>query len=144
MMRRCVRAALPALVLFLAGCGGPSLGKVTGTVTYDGKPLKSGTIIFESKGARPATGKIVDGRIVEVTTFQPNDGAPVGEHKVVIQAVEDAGSSKGANPGDPSGTSSMQTRSLIPAAYGDPETSRLTATIKRGENNLTFELKKDP
>src|SRR5262245_44415901 len=84
---------LTAGVFLCAGCrSGVELAPVKGTVTLDGKALARGTIRFESPGQRPATGKIVNGEIVEVTTYQPGDGAPVGSHKVAVWATEDAAS----------------------------------------------------
>jgi hypothetical protein len=138
--------SLGLLLVVLVGCGGnPPTAEVTGTVTYDGRPLKEGTIIFEAPGARPASGKIVDGKIVEVTTFKPGDGAPIGNHKVAIQSVK---TSEAAAPQDPGQATPkagyMGSTSLIPEVYGNPETSGLTATIKEGTNAVTFELKKNP
>ncbi|MGL4555105.1 MAG: hypothetical protein ACRC33_28400 [Gemmataceae bacterium] len=136
-------ALLLPLAALIAGCGS-NLGQVTGTVTYEGTPLADGTIIFETTGARPATGKIVAGKITDVMTSRPGDGVPPGSHKVAIHAIEAAGSAVAANPGDKTGIASMQTKSLIPAKYGDPATSGLTAEIKPGSNELKFELKKNP
>lgn len=132
------------LALFgLIGCGSSTV-PISGTVIYDGKPLKQGTIIFEAEGVRPANGKIVDGKIVEVTTFKTGDGVAPGNHKVAIQAVEEMGSAITKNPGDsPTGGNYMGGKSLLPAKYGNPAQSGLTATVTAGgENNFTFELKK--
>jgi len=127
----------------LAGCGGkPKLAPVQGTVTLDGAPLKNGSITFESPGNRPATAKIVDGKIVEATTFEPNDGVAVGSHKVAISANEEAASAVAANPGDSinPGANYMGGKSIIPARYNNPETSQLTAEIKPGDNGVEFKL----
>ena len=126
-----------------SGCSGSGLATVTGTVTVDGKPLEQGTIIFETPGARQATGRIEAGKIVSVGTNTENDGVPVGAHKVAIQAVEaSTASAATSTPGDASAKSlsSMSSKSLLPARYGDPNTSGLTAEIKAGENEVTFAL----
>jgi hypothetical protein len=137
---------LVALCLLLAGCSDrPKLGKVKGTVTLDGKPLAKGSITFESPDARPATGTIVNGEIVDVSTYDPQDGVPVGQHKVAISATEDAASGVTANPGDARQTTDyMVGKSLIPASYNDPDSSGLTADIKSGENTVEFKLLSSP
>jgi hypothetical protein len=145
MPRFLFRACTVALFcVLLAGCSDrPKLAKVKGTVTLDGKPLPSGTVTFEAKGTRPATGKIVNGEIVEVTTFDTGDGAPVGSHRVAVTANAEANSAVVANPGESSkGPKSeyMVGKSLIPAAYNDPNTSGLTAEIKSGENTVELKL----
>lgn len=141
---RDARLYLPLLLLLLlAGCGS-NMAQVTGTVTYEGKALKEGTIIFETTGARPASGKIVEGKIVEVMTLKEGDGITPGTHKVAIHAFETTGGAGGANPGDKSGVASMMPKRLIPESYGNPETSKLTAEIKAGTNEVKYELKKNP
>lgn len=126
----------------LCGCGGnPATVPISGTVTYQGKPLPSGTIIFESPGSRPATGTIVNGEIVQVTTYQPGDGVPIGKHNVAIQSVSEAGSAAAADPGQATSTGYMQSTSLIPETYGDPATSGLQVETTRGRNVVKFDLK---
>src|SRR5262245_13443642 len=125
------------LCLGLAGCSDrPTLGKVKGTVTLDDKPLPRATLTFETTGARPATATVVNGEIVEATTFDKGDGVPVGTHRVVVDATEDASSTGTANPGEARkpAANNMVGKSLIPARYNDPSTSGLTAEIKRGDN----------
>lgn len=124
--------------MIFAGCGSetkksggnassePSaLEKVTGTVTFNNVPVKAGTITFEPEGGKSAVGKIVDGKIQDVTTNSAGDGAPVGDLKVGIATPD------GAKPD-----------SEIPKMYSIPSTSGLTATVKKGgPNELKFELK---
>ncbi len=142
-MSRRLLVPVASLVVLAAGCSDrPSLGKVKGTVTLDGTPLPYGTVTFELAGHRPATGKIVDGTITEVTTYDPGDGAPVGSHRVAVTANAEPGPAVAANPGDgkaPAGNY-MSGKSLIPAAYNDPSTSGLTAEIKGGENVVEIKL----
>ena len=132
------------------GCGGSDrapLGEVTGTVSYNGQPIASGTIIFEVPGARPANGKIVDGQIQDVTTYEPNDGAPVGQAKIAVFATGAGGASPaatGADPGQPIAIDENYmgggATSVIPPKYNDPTTSGLTWEIKKGENTVTLDL----
>jgi hypothetical protein len=151
-MRVRVRWVLVALVGVLGasacGCGSekPKLAKVRGTVTIDGRPLPRGTIVFESKGQRAATGNVVDGEIVEVTTFKPGDGCPVGDHKVAVRATQEAASAEVSHPGEAKALPAnyMGGRSLIPPTYSASDTSGLTATVTGGDNALRFELTSAP
>ncbi|MCE9565705.1 MAG: hypothetical protein K8U57_27085 [Planctomycetes bacterium] len=128
-MTRLRMAWASVLFVFVAGCSGPGIAPVEGTVTYKGEPLKDGTILFHPEKGRPAAGKIRDGKIVEVTTETLNDGVPVGSVRVAIQAI--------TNPDK----MDAPHKSLIPEKYGDPDKSELTADIKPGKNDLKFELK---
>src|SRR5262245_53602644 len=95
------RGLLFAGVMLCAGCSsGVPMATVKGTVTLDGKPLAKGTIRFESAGQRPATGQIVNGNIVELTTYKPGDGVPIGSHKIAVWAMEEAASAVVPNPGE--------------------------------------------
>ena len=62
----------------LAGCGGPGVCEVSGTVTYDGQPVKQGGITFTpSDGNSPTAGATIkDGRYTCKLT--------PGEHMVAI------------------------------------------------------------
>jgi hypothetical protein len=116
-------------LLSLAGCSkGPDLAQVTGAVTYKGQPLKEGTITFVPSDGRAATGKIVDGKITEVTSFEPGDGVPIGSHKVVIQSIPSAEDMY------------APAKSAIPEKYSSLTNSGLSAEIKPGENTVNFDL----
>ena len=88
-------AASLAVALGLIGCGssnGLSLGRVSGTITYKGEPIKRGTVIFmpdESKGlvGPAAMGTIGSDGSYVMTTEQTGDGAMIGLHKVGIMAI---------------------------------------------------------
>jgi hypothetical protein len=139
--------SLLTFCLLFSGCSDrPELAKVKGTVTLDGKPLSQGSIVFEMPDRRPATGTITGGQIVEVTTYDQGDGAPVGQHKIAIAATSDAAAAVAANPGDATRQSGnyMSGTSLIPTLYNDPNTSGLTAEIQPGENTLQFKLVSNP
>lgn len=136
--------AVMFLSIIVGGCGsgGPAMAPVSGTVTLKGKPVTKGTIIFESSGNRPSTGKIQDGKIVEVTTFETGDGVPIGSHNVAINITAEASSAVVANPGETAARDRnyMGGASLIPAKFGDPTTSGLKADVVAGENELKFDI----
>ena len=135
-----------AVLVLSTGCQSSDhvdLAPVAGTVTVDGKPVEQGTIMFEKTGARSATGQIRDGKIVDVTTYDVNDGAPIGSHRVAVFVTGAAKTAVNDNPGqvqkfDPN---YMGGGSLIPSRYNDPAKSTLTADVKDGgPNEFKFEL----
>ena len=138
-----------AVVLFTCGCGPTRapLGQVQGTVRYKGRPVADGQILFEVAGARPAQGRIVDGRIVEVTSYAPGDGAPLGLARIAVFATPPSGSNYSISgpvaADEPSATGrgpGAGGQSLIPARYNDLETSGLSHELVAGPNELTLEL----
>ena len=141
-----------ALAGALAGCSprGPTLAEVSGTVTLDGRPLARGTITFEAAGCRPATARILDGRIIEATTYHARDGVPVGEQRIAIFSRADPAAAKPAPApqGAPSAAArfppSMAGPLLLPARYNDPVSSGLSAIIRPGQNTLSLALYQVP
>lgn len=119
--------ALP--VLLGCGKGGPKLVKVSGQVLIDGKPLAAGVPGFIQvipEGTRPATGTIdpQTGKFT-LTTFEKEDGCPVGTHRVTVTVRAMVGT---------------ESVSLIPERYADPRDSGLTVTIDQPTDSLTIEL----
>lgn len=135
-------------VAAVGGCGPrrPELAAVEGTVTLDGRPLAHGIISFEAEGRRPATARIVDGRIVEATTYRPGDGVPTGRHRVAVTAREQAAAAAPANPGQATIASAgaMAGKLLVPSRYTDPATSGLTVTIAAEPNRIDLQLATKP
>lgn len=134
MVVRLIVVAVLALAIF-PGCGSSDreeTAPVTGTVTYNGAPLEQGTVIFYPATGRPAYGKIANGSLTDVTTYESADGAIPGAHKIAVQSTDNAADA------DPMAAG----KSLIPERYSDPEKSGLTAEIESGkENEIKLELK---
>jgi hypothetical protein len=70
----------------LAGCGGDKVHHLSGTVSFEGKPVPAGHIVFEpdagaGNGGSPAYAKIKDGRY---DTRLEGQGTIGGPHTVVI------------------------------------------------------------
>ncbi len=93
----CMTWLLTSSLLFVtAGCGssetGPDRFRVSGEVTFDGKPVPAGSIDFETANGPPGGAQIVNGK------FDTNSGKGVvgGPHSVVIQGFD----GNGANPGE--------------------------------------------
>lgn len=119
-------------LLAIGGCSSdnlPERGQVAGAVTYNGQPLEKGEIVFYPDEGRPARGEIVDGQIVEVGTFESDDGVAAGHCRIIVRALE-----PGADMYTPS-------KHLIPKRYASVEESGLETTIEPGTKNaLTLEL----
>jgi hypothetical protein len=87
-------AALVPLASACSSSNGLDLARVRGKVTYQGQPIKNGTVFFmpdEAKGTvgPPAVGSITaDGSFV-MSTESAGDGVIVGDHKVGITGVEE-------------------------------------------------------
>jgi len=135
---RCVCAVVSAVTLFLAGCGvgQPRTAVVRGKVTYQGKPVPGGTILFTPTSGPPATGGIQPDGSYTLTTFRKGDGAVPGSHKVVIVAVDDTSNilPEARNPLPPP---------IIPAKYSSAATSDLKAEVQDKENTIDFNLEAD-
>ena len=129
---RSLAAALAAAVMLpLAGCSdappGPRLVPVTGTVSYDGKPLPDGDIMFvpADKSVGPEATKIKDGKY----SFKAREG----KNRVEVTASRPVPGKKG-----PMGEDAF--KSYIPTKYN--QKSELTAEVSAGSTSHQFELKK--
>src|SRR5580704_15129652 len=95
-------AALVALpvMLALAGCGKgdyPAMAKVTGTVTYKGKPVPNMMVNFMPTAGRPSWGKTDAEGKYEMVYDSDYKGVKMGHHKVYITppaSTIDGGTSK--------------------------------------------------
>jgi hypothetical protein len=157
---------MASAVMIMVSCGGGDDGlgtryPVTGKVNYNGNPLEKGAISFipEDPKSIGASGSIEHGAY-SLSTGGSGDGARVGKYKVTVTAKEDATAlAKAAFEKARSATSKKagtedlgfvprqfitkaesESKSLIPAGYGDVRTTNLTAEVKPQANPLDFEL----
>ena len=147
MLECCAGMAVFALA---AGYGGPEgaadrqpTAPATGIVTHIGKPVEGATITFvpainpvPAYGITDAEGKF------ELTTYEQDDGAIVGEHFVTINKTtgatppsgppstgnEDPEDFENYNPPSLGVTPPPVVQHLLPERYSRPDTSGLTAT----------------
>lgn len=145
-----ILAILLALLL-LHGCGSglPERGKVTGKVTFTGKPVPEGTVTFYPQTGRSASGRIQPDGTYTLTTFDEGDGAIVGSHEVTIEAVrfpggpqpksleEEMAMAKSGKRPDPA---AMKPQWLVPEKYSVRGQSGLTREVKSGSNTIDFAL----
>jgi len=122
------------LSCLIIGCGsgntGPQTYEVTGTVTFDGQPVKSGDIQFEPEtpGESPDGGPIIDGKF--------SIRAKPGKNLVSIRATRDVPgqTTKGAM-----GEDIAKKEEFIPEKYN--AATELSETVKTSGNSFTFTLK---
>lgn len=119
-----IRCCLLLLMLAIVGCGDGRVklptAPVTGTVTYQGKPLSSGNIAFFHPSGQAAGAKLEADGTFKLSAFQ-------GSNKIAIECNEpasDTGRRMGKRP-----------KSLIPERYVNYTTSGLTLEVKPGEKN---------
>jgi hypothetical protein len=152
----------------MGGCGTdpskPPLGRVHGRVTYNGKPLTNGSVIFTPVAGPTggATGQIAAGQLgsdgsYTLTTFEKGDGAILGQHVVTVEAHEGnvAELNLPATPGAERKPSSqvksgrrvgvgmvpyLTPKPVIPRKYMDPESTPFRYTVKPGDNRFDLEL----
>jgi len=131
---------LASLLSGLIGCGSdiPPLGKVEGVVTYNGKALKNGNVIFQPVGNLPSAVGIIDanGKYIMKTRINDVDreGAPIGEHRVMIVSIQEV---RNRLPEDRSPLPPPN----IPTKYNDVSESVLTAKVEGKLNTINFDLK---
>ena len=124
-------------ILLLVGCGDGAdrlpTAAVSGTVTLDGQPLKKGDVTFvpQDGSGRPATGTIQSDGSFILGTYDDDDGAVLGQHRVAVVCQEP----RGLPPNDGG------TRSLVPLLYTNPGTSELVYEVTaEGDNDFKIEL----
>ena len=126
-------ALVAALAMCCVGCGG-DMGRVTGTVTLDGKPLPEAIITFYpqgGEGGRASAGMTDENGKYELTFSRTEKGAKVGEHLVTITTAVDAGD---YSEGNEESINAEQ----VPTKYNAK--SELKEQVKSGNNEINFEL----
>lgn len=110
---------------------------VHGQVLCDGCAVPGASVVFyavnpETKRDTRTADAITEGDgSFTLSTYTAGDGAPAGEYKAAVfysKVPFEAEKSPAATP--------------LPERYRNPGTSGLTATVKAGKNEFTFELKK--
>jgi len=128
------------LGLLTVGCssGKLPLASAGGKVTYQGKPLEFGTILFQpTGGGLTARGEIQPDGTFVLGTYSDGDGAVIGKHKISITCNDTQRPGYTLAPG----AEATVGKSLIPEKYTEAETSGLQAEVTAdGDNQFTFEL----
>lgn len=131
-----IARATAALLLFqLAGCGGDGLPRepVSGSISVDGKPLKSGMVMFTPTDASMPTqgnGNITDGKY----SIPRSAGLVPGTYKVVINSSESTPEKQLDKVNDAPGLPPAPAKNAIPPEFGSE--TKLTAEIVAGGPNV--------
>lgn len=145
--------SLPAM----CGCGDGGVARypVSGAVHVDGQPAAGAIVVFcpvetspEADRLRPA-GRADATGVFRLTTIEPDDGAPAGAYKVLVQwpeGAEAAASAGGPNrmPAaavDRGGRGGPRPADRLQGKYYNLESTPLTAQVAKQANELPpFEL----
>lgn len=136
--------AVGVLLAAFSGCrstDGPPRASISGKVTFDGKPVEEGSIVFiPTEGT---TGPSSGGQIKQgVYTVGAELGPVVGTNRVEITAFHLTGRKLPAGSPSPPGTMVDEILPYIPPQYNRDSTLKIE--IKPGDNAGTdFDLKPD-
>lgn len=122
----------------VAGCRpGPRIVPVSGKVTYNGTPLKFGSVMFQPASGPMARGSIQPDGTFQLTTRTDGDGCAEGTSKVRITCFQSQAEDVAlqAEAGEVPGGGL-----LIPKRYTSFGTSGLTAEVRRGGKPFVFDL----
>ena len=137
-MIRLLLMCLAFALVCSVGCSrGPELSQASGTVSYEGKPVPSGSITFYPSKGRPASGIIQADGTFTLSSYKRGDGLPIGKYKVCVTAYKqiDAPANldeiKVAKPAE----------HLVPKVYSSPLSSPIELEVtESGENHFKIEL----
>ncbi len=110
----------------------------SGVVTYQGQPLPDASVSFQHvDGMVTANGKTDNEGRFTLSTYEAEDGAPVGSYRITVSASAVQEIEPGVLAPEPPGGF----ESPIPGKYANPTTSGLEATIPEGgKTDLTLDL----
>ena len=140
------------LTLAAAGCGGGPKGiptnYVEGIVTLDGSPVEGALVTFIPAAAdgKTATGYADNTGKYTLTSDGgvPQKGALEGEYKVTVvkksvDKTEPRPKPSGRETSPPPAKKNTQTY-ITPKVYSDVKQTPLTATVKKGKNDIPLTL----
>ena len=109
--------------------GGRTPVPVSGTVTYQGKPLAKVNVVCMGKGSSIATGTTDEkGQFANLTTVSPADGAFPGDYIVAIAPVS-------SSPRATAASYEVPLVTAFPSKYLSADTSPLRITVSATEPN---------
>jgi hypothetical protein len=124
--------------LTLAGCNTSGIYPVSGKVTFTDGPMPEAEVAIirfepiegttKEGQTKPASGRIGPDGTYQLTTLNPDDGAFVGEYKVVFTIRKEY----------------MGQGTLVDPKFTSASTTPHTAKVKAGRNRFDFEVTRAP
>jgi len=131
-----LHSAILVAAILTVGCSvkqAHNTAPVKGKVTYKGKAIPTGTVMFVPDEGPAATGEISADGSYRLSTYSTGDGAVIGHHQVAVIALQvTTGLPEKRNPIPPP---------LVPPKYMDHSRSGLTADVKLGDNEVNLDLR---
>lgn len=134
--------ALIAMMVIAAtvGCGRADMGRVSGLVTFGGKPVADAVVSFRPKNRPMAAGRTDAAGRFTLNTYSKGDGAVKGVNRVSIEPWTPAPEAVPEPGQDPRPWKDLE-RADIPKKFRQEETSGLTVEVIAGKRNeFNFEL----
>jgi hypothetical protein len=141
-----------AVAIGVVGCSksdAPDYANVSGTVTYNGKPIEKGQITFSTDGRPPSVIEIVDGKFAGQAMIGSNRVAVAAfrkaakERKVPDSAKKQYEAYRAMNKGGGGGTSEVfdpLMEDYIPDEWGK-ESKQVRVVEAGGANNFQIDIK---
>jgi hypothetical protein len=131
-------------VLAASGCG-QKFGDVAGKVTYQGKPLKWGTVKAQWTGGPPGAPNAASAKLGEDGSFAIGK-VPVGATVQIFLQIDPVMTGGGLGGAKPSPEAIKQAQEKvgyqdIPDKYKKAATSELSLPVKSGRNDFNIDLK---
>src|SRR5262245_49712049 len=149
-MNRSRKGVLPFLFLFTAaGCGGPRMADVQGTVRLNGQPLPDVEVYFipdgesGTRGPRSAAVTNAEGRY-RLESGDPNPGAVVGHHRVVLVDHRSLPPVPDERVDAQPGVRRVPQSSRIPPEYTAATTTPLRREVASGPQTIDLDLPAKP
>jgi hypothetical protein len=124
-------ALISLAALGAVGCGS-DLAFVSGTISYQGKPLDTGRITFQGSGLPMAYGEVDSSGRYTLNTGE-KQGITPGTYNVAIASYEIGEITGRGNP--------PAAKLITPAKYANMDTTDLKAEVVPGNNRFDFELR---
>jgi hypothetical protein len=135
-LRRLVGLATLSCALLLAGCGGPRIVPVKGTITRKGKPVPYLFINFMPEGGRPSWGVTDEAGRFTLAYDDKQNGALVGTHTVWVQWRPRSPQEEF----DPGHAAKPQDLDAILARYGKQETTPLRIEVSASKPEVEIKV----